>query len=154
MGEAFVVEGADDSEVVGVFGDVGEEIGDVDAGLSVLAEFAAGREDGAFLEGGELEADVAEGIGDALAFEFGESGFGVEGVEVAGAAMHEQGDHAFGGGGHVRGFGRQGIGGGVAGGEVLGEHPLGGDGAEAEACAAKEFAAAVLAVLNRHKGTR
>ena len=97
--------GADDTEFVGLLGDVREEVADFDAGLAVFLEVgegAAGFEDLA-LELGELLA-FGEGFGEGLFVECLEFGFPVEGLELGGAAGHAEEDDALGFDGEVGGL--------------------------------------------------
>ena len=52
-----------------------------------------------------LEIFIAEARGRVLAVEFCQQRFRIEGVDLARAALHEQRDHPFGGGGQGRRFG-------------------------------------------------
>ena len=134
MGEAVVIHGPYDGQFTGVFGEVREEIRDLD--IAVAAEFSAGAEHGTFFESGELQANITEAGRHKLPVHFVEQGLGVEGVEVAGTAMHEEGDDALG----SASFGL-----------MASQNGVGGECAKAHAGAGQEFAAVTV---NRHRGTR
>ena len=105
--EALVEAGADDGEVVDAFGRVREQVGDFDAGLAVLREGALGAEDHGVAEFAVLEVLVAEAFGRMLAVQFRQQRLGIVGVDLARAALHEEGDDALGGGGQGRLLGRE-----------------------------------------------
>ena len=88
-----------------------EPVADPETGLSVLLPFSAAAEEWRieFAHGGD---DAAEAVGDFRAGEAVEFGFGVEEVDVAGAAFHEEEDDGAGFWWEVRGWG--GAGGGLA----------------------------------------
>ena len=72
-------------------GDVREQVGDLDAALAVLLERPPGAEQpGVALD--ELILRLAELLGPRLAVELVQQRLGVEGLEVAGPAGHEQED--------------------------------------------------------------
>ncbi len=88
--------GPDDGDVVGMGGGLVEQFADFEAAAAAGVEGEGGGEGdagfafGAEVFGGERFAGVA-----------GEGGFGVEGVDVGGAAVEEEVDDAFGFGGEV-----------------------------------------------------
>src|SRR6185295_11043131 len=71
MGDAVAVAAAEQAHVVGPVGDVGEEIGNLDATLAARSEFAAGREKFVFGDGA-AGFEMAEGFGNGLAGKFDE----------------------------------------------------------------------------------
>lgn len=127
------VHGADDAEVVGAGGDVGEDVGDFEAALAVALELVGRPHEGAGLAFG---AEVFARHG--LAMEAVEFGFGVESVDLGGAAVGEDVDDVFGFAAELGGVGDERVGGsGVSGVEKA----VGGDGAETHAAALEEVAA-------------
>ena len=108
VGDAFGVHGVDEAEVIDMLGDVREEAADPAAGLAVLFEIPEGFEEFAlalFSESLFADADEVEG----LAVAFDEFGFVVEGIDMAGAAGHEEKDNALGAAGKYGRFWREGI---------------------------------------------
>ena len=76
-------------DVVHAVGQVRHQVGHFQAGLAVLAETArAGQQRRIAL--GELADRLAEALGQRLAVVLFQRGFGVEQVDVAGAADHEE----------------------------------------------------------------
>ena len=127
------VHGADDAEVVGAGGDVGEDVGDFEAALAVALELVWRPHEGAGLAFG---AEVFARHG--LAMEAVEFGFGVEGVDLGRAAVGEDVDDVFGFSAELGGVGDERVGGsGVSG----MEEADGGDGTEPHAAALEEVAA-------------
>ena len=126
------VHGADDAEVVGAGGDVREDVGDFETALAVALEFV-GRphERAGFAFGAEVFA------WHGLAVEAVEFRFGVEGVNLGGAAVGEDVDDVFGFAAELGGVGDERVG---RGGFCGGEEGLGGDGTEAHAAALEEVA--------------
>jgi hypothetical protein len=106
MGDAVAVAAAEEAHFVGPVGDVGEEVGNLDAALAAGFEFARGGEEFVFGDGA-AGFEVAEGFGNGLAGEFDEVRLGIEEIDVAGAAGHEKENDAFGFGGEVSGFRRE-----------------------------------------------
>lgn len=95
VGHALGVHGVDEAEVVDVLGNMGKEGADPAAGLAVLFEIPEWFEElalGLFSEGVFADADEVEG----LAVAFDELGFVVEGIDMAGAAGHEEEDDSLG----------------------------------------------------------
>ena len=88
---------ADDAEVVGERGEVGQQFADFEAGLAVLSEVKGRRQQAA---GGALGAQV-DGIG-ALAGVLSQGGLGIEHVDLRRAAGQEQDDVVLRPGGEVR----------------------------------------------------
>ena len=82
--------GADDAEVIGVLGGVMEEFADFEAAFTVAGEFEGRAEGGA---GGSFCFESVEG--DRFAVLFREFRFWIEGVDLGGAAIHEEVDDAF-----------------------------------------------------------
>ena len=80
-------------EVVGAGGDVRQPVGDPEAALAVLLPLALGLKEGraALAHGGD---DGLEAGGQRLAGELVQERLGVEGIEMAGAAFHEEEDDA------------------------------------------------------------
>ena len=103
--------GADDGEVVGAAGDVGENVADLEAALAVRREFEGRGKGRACLAFG---AEVGGGQG--LAGKTGEGGLGVKGVHMRRAAVEEKVDDAFGFRSEVRRARGEGIGVGCEGG--------------------------------------
>ena len=97
--ETFVVDGADDGEVVGALGGVRKQVGHFESGLAVLLECERGAEEDGILEAAVHEFGVSEAGGRMLAVEFRQQRLGIERVHVARSALHEQVDHALGAGG-------------------------------------------------------
>jgi hypothetical protein len=86
---------------------VREKVADPLAALAVLLEFPFGSDDAALV----LLAAAAERFdGDGLAVEFVELRFVIEGIDVAGAAVHEKEDDALGLSGQRRRLGRERVG--------------------------------------------
>ena len=113
---------ADDADVVDDRADFGAEFADVDAGFTVLRELErAGEEATGLAFGAEID-----GAG-ALAGELGEGWFGVEHIDVGGAAGEEEEDDVFGFAGHL-------------GTRVVAGEGIEADGAEASAHLREEFA--------------
>ena len=80
-------------DVIDVLGNIGEEVGDILATLSVLIELPAGLDDAALV----LFAAATEGFHiDGFAIHAKHVRFVVKGVDVAGATIHEEEDDAFG----------------------------------------------------------
>src|SRR5439155_10052148 len=80
--------GADEGEVIGARGDVGEEIGDGQAGFAVVFELPGGAQGGAVVvELGGLHFHF-----EVLAVLFGEQRFGVKGVHGTYASIHVEED--------------------------------------------------------------
>ncbi len=101
--------GADDGHLVDVLRHMGIPVRHPGAALAVLLESALGTEQR--VAGGPHSGDrLAEGIGHGLSAQFGQLGLGVEQVEVAGSALHEQPDHRLGFGLMMRLFRRKRIG--------------------------------------------
>src|SRR4051794_18542961 len=100
MGRVGTMERAEDAEIIDALGDVGEEFADGQSALPILFEAPRGLEQLAGL--GKLDARLGEGIG--LAIIALEQRLGVEGIDMARSAFHEQEDDAFGLGGKVRGL--------------------------------------------------
>ncbi len=65
VGEGVGVEGFDDGKFVGVLGEMGEAVGDPQAGLAVLSEGAFGGEEGFGLDGAAADFQID---GFAIAF--------------------------------------------------------------------------------------
>ena len=95
---------ADDAHVVDVLGDVGEEVGNGDARLTVAAEGKGGFEG----RSGATLGLVADG--DLLAVPLVEGRLGVKGVDVGGTAVGKDVDDAFGTAGELGVPGREGLG--------------------------------------------
>ncbi len=134
--------GADDGEVVDASGGVGQKVGDGDAAVAVRAEGPLRAEQGVLADlaaGG----DGAEALGEGITVQALEVGLGVEGFEVARAAVHEEIDDGIGLRGEVGGFRGEGVGRGVGIRlrEVLLQHPGQGEEAESAAGVAEEGAA-------------
>ncbi len=129
-------EGVNEGDVIDAFADVGEEVGDPLAALAVLFEVPLGFYDAAFV----FFATSTEGFdGDGFAVEAFHVGFVVEGVDVGGAAIHEEEDDGLGLGGEV--------------GLLLlgaGEHAGEGEGGEAGGGGGEEFAAVGVAAEVLH----
>ena len=85
---------AQEAEVVGVFRDVGEGLGNPQAALAARFELGGGRDQLAFAW------PRFAGVGDEL-------GLVIKGVEVRRAALHREEDDAFGAGGEVRRLGQE-----------------------------------------------
>ena len=86
---------ADHREIIDTTGQIREQVGNLDPALAVLAKFpAAAEQTGVFLN--ELILRVAEFRRPRLSVEFVQEGLGVEGLEMAWAAGHEQEDHGLG----------------------------------------------------------
>jgi len=86
-------------DVIDARGQVGEQVADPLAALAVFAEVPLGTDNPALV----AAASAAEGLdGNGFAVQRIERGFVVKGIEVAGAAIHEQEDHALGLGSKVR----------------------------------------------------
>jgi hypothetical protein len=94
--ELIGVNGADQADVVGDFGQVREGFGDFHAALAVLGEFELRAHHGGVRadEGEPLTA--SDGGRQGLAVHPGEFRLGVEKVEVAGGTGHEEVDDGFG----------------------------------------------------------
>lgn len=85
------VHGADHRDVIDALGDVLENLADFDAALAVFAELEWSWESGTgFTFGAEVFG------GERFAGVFGERRFGVEGIDLGGASVHEQVDDPFG----------------------------------------------------------
>ena len=130
----------DDGEIVGGFGDVRPPVGDFEPALPMFSKTDLQGVNGVAQESvigikgddtfvGEIrgvENRFVGGVGDRLASVFVEKGLGIEGFQMAGAADHEEPDHALGAGREVRE-------GGVRFGEsVLAQHRRKREAAEAE----------------------
>lgn len=126
------VHGADDAEVVGAGGDVREDVGDFETALAVALEFVGRPHEGAGLAFG---AEVFAWHG--LAVEAVEFRFGVEGVDLGGAAVGEDVDDVFGFAAELGGVGDERVGGGGVSGV---EEAVGGYCAETHAAALEEVA--------------
>ena len=96
----FREDAADEGVFVGKGSEFGEEFTDFEAALAVAMELKRRGHQG---PGVALADDDVAFAGEGLAGKAGEGGLGVEGVYVADAAAHEQGDDAFGAGGVVGG---------------------------------------------------
>ena len=151
--------GVDERDVIDAGAEVGEEIADELAALAVGLEGPLGSDDAAFV----LFAAAAEGFhGNSFAVEFVEFGLVLEGIDLAGAAVHEEKDDALGFGFEMRLLGREGIaegrsgrGGGGGGEEVVeGEQAGHGEAGEAGAGFAEEFAAGAVAEVSGGRGVR
>src|SRR6185503_14974830 len=133
--------GFDDRELVGVLGEVGEAVGDPQAGLAVLFPGALRGLENFTLDGAAADFQI-----DGLAVAFLQLRFVIEEVHLGWAAVHEEEDDGFGFGGEMGVFEGEGIyGGGSRGGtegEVVAlEHSGEGDADEACAGFPEEFAA-------------
>ena len=133
--------GADDAEVVNARGDLGKQVADRNAALTVLFELP-GRfheaPDSVFAEG---EAAPER---DGFAVIDGEAGLGVEGIDGGRAAVHEEEYDAFGAGGEHGRFWGEGIGNGALSGQYGAEAQQ----AEARSGVLKDFATGA----KRHSG--
>ena len=89
--------GANDGEVVGARGNLGQHVGDFDAGLSARFGLPVRGLDVAV----GIELGALEGDGHGFTVEFLEEGFGIEGVDVRDAAGHVEEDDRLGLGGVV-----------------------------------------------------
>ena len=90
---AFGVHGVDEADVIDAGADVGEEVRDVLAALAVLLELPLRADDAALV----LVPAPAEGLdGNRLAVEGVQGRLVVEGLDLAGAAVHEQEDDGLG----------------------------------------------------------
>ena len=99
-----------EGDVVDAGRHVREEVGDPLAALSVLLEVPLGPDDHALA----LGTATTPGLDfDGLAIQRVELRLVVEGIDLAGSAVHEQEDHGLGPRGHHRGPGRQGTHGGT-----------------------------------------
>jgi len=100
--EGVAIATADDGHVIDVASHVREERRDFDAGLTVVFELpgAAAHDGLGEVDAGGLET-LHEGGGDGLAGEASEFGFGVPGIDMANAAVHEEVDDRFDFGGLV-----------------------------------------------------
>ena len=95
VGHSLGVHGVDEAKVIDVLGNVRKEAADPTPGLAVLFEIPEGLKELAlalFSEGVFADADEVEGLSVA----FDEFGFVVEGIDMAGAARHEEEDDALG----------------------------------------------------------
>ena len=91
------VHAAEDADIVDALADFGEEFGHFDAGLPVLLELEGRPEEGRALAAGCLEF-----VARLLAVLLREFGLGVESIDLARPAVHEEVDDALGLGGEVR----------------------------------------------------
>ena len=135
--EGVAVATADDGQIIGMFGEMGVEGGDLQAGFAAAIELPrrAAHEGFSEIDAAGDEA-FAEGTGEGLAVVLAEGRFGVEGIDVADAAVHEEEDDVF---GLRRKVGR--AGGGGAGVCLLFEQGGQGECAKAFAGAGEEFSA-------------
>jgi len=87
---------ADHRDLIGVFGDVGQDVSDLHPGLAVAGEVMLGPHAGErlALELGELLA-LGERVRHRLAVQFAELGFEIEGLQMGRAARHAEEDDAF-----------------------------------------------------------
>ena len=95
---------------VGMGGQTGKEIGDLEARLPVAAKRPPAGEDLRRARLGELEVERAKALRQRLAGVAGQQRLGIEGVELARAPMHKQRDHRAGPRGEVTGAGSQRVG--------------------------------------------
>ena len=92
MDDHIAVARPDDRDIVDARGSLWEEVGNLDAALTVLLEGATAAEQlGVALD--ELVLGFAELLGARLAVELIEQWLGIEGFEVARPSRHEQEDH-------------------------------------------------------------
>lgn len=91
---------SDEGDIVRARGDVREEIGEFDAGLSVALEGAraAHQDGGIFLDKSEANL-FGERVGEFLAVEFIELGLGIKEIHLAWGTFHKDEDARFGFGG-------------------------------------------------------
>jgi hypothetical protein len=93
MNRAFGIHAVDESDIVNTLADVREQIADHFPALAIGLEGEFGADDAAFV----FVPTAAKGFHlDGLAVEFGEFRFVVEGIDLAGAAVHKQEDHGLG----------------------------------------------------------
>src|SRR5690348_12593779 len=98
MRKAFVIDGTDNGEIVGALCGEWEQIRDFQGRLAVLLELALGAQDDGLSEFAVLKILVAETGRRMLPMQFREQRLGIESIDLAGAALHEQRDDAFGSG--------------------------------------------------------
>src|SRR5687767_9752092 len=84
------VHGADDAAIVDHTGEIGKRFADFDAALAMALEFERGRHEAG---AAALLVKLAAGL---LAFVFFEGGFGIERIDVGGAAVEEKENGALG----------------------------------------------------------
>ena len=86
--------GADDAEFIGHLCGVRQPVGDPQPALTMLLPLALVGEQrsAAFAHRGD---DGAEAVRQGLPLEFSQQRLGVKKIELAGAAFHEEEDHAF-----------------------------------------------------------
>lgn len=82
--------GANEANVVGDFSQGGDEFAQFHSGLSVSGEFPGRAEEFRAGLGGIVVLDVSS---EGLHVSFCEFGLGIEEVDLAGAPLHEHGDH-------------------------------------------------------------
>jgi hypothetical protein len=127
---------ADDAEVVGVFGGMAEKFADFEAGLAVAVKGEGRSQSGA---GGAFGFESFEW--DRFAVLQLEGWFGVEGVHLGWATVHEEVNDPFGPGSEMGTREGGGIRGGGSGASRIAEKSAEGEAAEAHAAAAEEIAA-------------
>ena len=108
MHGALGIERADEAEIVNALGDVWKQSRDIASALAILIEFPRTLQKRRIALG-ELADDGAVARGKKLAIVFVERGLGIESVEVAGRADHEQEDHRLGARLEVRRLGGESI---------------------------------------------
>src|SRR5262245_4650222 len=94
MDHHIAVAGANDGDVIYTLGEAREKVRDLDAALTVSFECALHAEQ-LRLARDELILRLAETRRALLAVQFVEQWFGIEGLQVAGAASKEKEDHGF-----------------------------------------------------------
>ena len=90
VGEAVVIAGSNQRHIVGELRRVLEQVGYLDLRPAALLEHALRRHQRHGVHSGELKVRFSEAGRNRLAVEGGQQRFGIEGVHVTGAAVHEQ----------------------------------------------------------------
>ncbi len=109
--EGVAMAGTNDGDIVGVFGDMGIERGDFEARFAAAVKVPGGAAHEGFAEVDAAgDKAFAEGAGQRLAVVFSQRRFGIPGVHVADAAVHEEEDDTFRFWGEVRRAGASGYG--------------------------------------------
>ena len=109
MHEGLVVAGTNHRQVVHKPGYIGEQVRDFNARLPELRELAPRGQQRRVRGIGELQPDVLQAGRQALPVEFQQRRLGIESVDVAGAAVHEEINHALRLRRELRRLGSQGI---------------------------------------------
>ena len=99
------VHGADDANIIDAGAYRREDLADLQAGLAAFPEG-----EGRLVKSASLPFGAQPRRRRPLAMLFGEFGFGVEGVDLAGAAIHEQVNDMLGAGPEVGGLGGERVG--------------------------------------------